>query len=154
MSKKKSPIVGIQREKLIIALQMHEMVGALNLAMRVRKLTFELDYSRDHFPRLCVSMPDVPAEQFMLLDQRKHYCWITPPRNHELFVAMSDISERLHKLGGRMSLTGDKPKHGPKRALLQIYVDGTSKIALTLMDTTKGHCKSDTSFQLPDGTTP
>ena len=155
MTKKKpAPIVGLQREKLLVALQMHDMVGAINLAMRVRKLRFTLDYIKDHFPRLWVEMPGCEPEVFMTLDPRKHACYITPPRQKDLFFAMTDMTERLHKLGGRMSLTGDKPAHGPRRALLQIYVDGAKTIALTLADTTKGHSVTDTDFQLPDGTIP
>lgn len=155
MSQKKPlAIAGIEREKLLIALQMHDMVGGLNLAMRVRKLEFTLDYSTDHFPRLWVGMPGITPEVFMRLDPRKHACYIMPPKQRELFVAVSDITERLFKLGGRLALTGDKPAHGPRRCVLQIYVDGARNIALTLMDCTKGKHKTDTSFQLPNGETP
>ena len=155
MSKKKAaPFIGAQREKLIIALSAQDLVGGINLAMRVRKMTFTLNYSTDHFARLFVALYDGKPEQFMLLDQRKHCCYITSPRNRELLVAMQDITNRLHNFGGRLSLTGDKPRTGPKRAMLQVYVDGAEKIALTLMSTTKGKTVSDTSFQLPDGTTP
>lgn len=155
MSKKKTPpIVGMQREKLIIALQMSEIVGAINLAMRVRKVTFTLDYSEDHFARLFMEVPGLQKERIMLLDQRKHCCYIAPPTQRDLFFAFNDIHERLRKLGGRLSLTGDRPKVGPRRCLLQVYVDGASKMGLTLMETTKGKKLTDTNFQLPDGTTP
>lgn len=150
----RKPFNPIQREKLLIALQMHDMVAALNLAMRVRKLSFILDYSEDHFARLYMQRPGEGRQQIMLLDQRKHACYITPPSDRDLFFAFTDITERLHKLGGRLSLTGDKPRQGPKRAVLQVYVDGATKIALTLLDTTKGKKKTDTAFQLPDGSTP
>jgi len=153
-SKKPPPIVGAQRDKLIVALLMQDMLAAINLAMRVRKLKFTLDYSDDHFARLYLEAPDIPPERIMLLDPRKHCCFITAPRNRELFFATVDIIERLEKLGGKLSLTGDRPKQGPRRALLQVYVDGATKIALTLMDVHKGKVKHDTSFQLPDGTTP
>lgn len=152
MSQKK--IAGPLRDKLIIALQMHEIVGAINLAMRVRKLSFTLDYSIDHSPRLYMAMPGIPPQQIMWLDVRKHCCYIQPPRNRELFVAFADITERLHKLGARLSLSGAKPPNGPKRCAFQVYVDGADKIALTLSAATKGHKITDTSFQLPDGTTP
>ena len=154
MKKKAPPIAGAQRDKLIIALQMEDLVGAINLAMRVRKLSFTIDYTQDHSPRLYMQMPDGPIQQIMKLDVRKHCCYISPPSNRELFFAFADITERLHKMGGRLSLTGDRPTQGPRRALLQVYVDGARKIALTLMDTTKGHRKTEFSFQLPDGSTP
>jgi hypothetical protein len=154
VKKKVKPIVGKQRESMILALTMDELVAGLNLAMRVRKVTLILDYTQDPFPRLYIEMPGVEKQQIMLLDQRKHCCYITPPSNRELFFAFNDITTRLHKAGGRLSLTGDKPKEGPRRALLQIYVDGATNIALTLMDTVKGKKKTDTDFQLPDGTTP
>ena len=145
---------GTQRDKLIIALQMNELVGALNLALRVRKATLEIDYTIDHSPRLFLARPGIEREQIMQLDVRKHACYITPPRNRELLVLFADITERLHKIGGRLSLTGDKPRQGPRRCLLQIYVDGARTIALTLMETTKGKRIIDKSFELPDGTTP
>ena len=155
MSKKKTqPIVGIQREKLIVALQMSEIVGALNLAMRVRKISFTLDYSEDYFARLYMEMPNIPKERIMMLDQRKHCCYISPPSHRDLFFAFNDIRDRLSKLGGRLRLTGDRPKVGPRHCLLQVCVDGASKVGLTLMKTTKGKKLIDTDFQLPDGTTP
>ena len=155
MSKKKTPpIVGTQREKLILALQMQDIVGGINLAMRVRKVTLTLDYSEDPFPRLYMEMPDIPKQQIMKLDQRKHCCYIWPPTDRELFFAFNDLHERLCKFGGRLSLTGDKPRVGPQRCLLQVYVDGADKMGLTLMETFKGRFKTDTVFQLPDGTTP
>lgn len=155
MSRSKRPaIAGLQREKLILALQMHEIVGGINLAMRVRKISFTLDYSEDHYARLFMDMPDIPRERIMLLDQRKHCCYIAPPTNRELFFGFNDIHERLHKIGGRLSLSGDRPRQGPMRCLLQVYVDGTTKMGLTLMDTTKGKKNTQTSFELPDGTTP
>lgn len=152
--KKPQPFVGEQRDKLIIALQMHELVGALNLALRVRRASFEIDYTIDHKPRLFIARPGVEREKVMQLDVRKHICYIMLPKNHELLALFSDITERLHKIGGRLSLTGDKPLQGPRRCVLQIYVDGARTIALTLMEATKGNRAIDTSFQLPDGTTP
>jgi hypothetical protein len=154
MSKKPSALIGNQREKLIIALQMEEMLSAVNTALRTRRASLELDYTEDHFPRLYLARPGVAREKIMQLDPRKHACYIIPPTNRELFIIFADITERLFKLGGRLSLTGDKPREGQRRALLQIYVDGARKIALTLMDTTKGKKKTDVDFQLPDGTTP
>lgn len=150
----KSLFVGLQRDKLIVALQMHDITAKINLAMRVRGITFTLDYAEDHFPRLYIQMRTGPKQLLMRLDPRTHRCYIIPPMDRDLFLAFYDITERLEKLGGRLSLTGDRPKQGPMRALLQVYVDGASRIALTLMDTSKGKRKSDTSFQLPDGTTP
>ena len=150
----KKPLAGELRDKLIIALQMQDIVGGINLAMRVRKLSFTIDYSVDHFPRLYMQMPGIPSQQIMRLDPRKHCCFIAPPSNRELFFAFNDIHERLQKLGGRLCLRGDKPLQGPRRCLLQVHVDGATKIALTLMDATKGKKKTDSSFQLPDGSTP
>lgn len=154
MPKKPSVFTGMQRDKLIIALQMNELVGALNLVLRVRGATLQIDYTLDHSPRLYLARPGVEREVIMKLDVRKHACYITPPQNRELFLIFADITERLHKLGGRLSLTGDKPRQGPRRCLLQIYVDGATSIALTLMETTKGKRITDKSFELPDGTTP
>jgi hypothetical protein len=150
----KNSFVGVQRDKLIIGLLMHELTAALNLALSVRRATLEIDYTQDHFPRLYLARPGVEREQIMQLDPRKHACYITPPRNRELLVIFADITERLFKLGGRLTLTGDRPKQGPRRCVLQIYVDGARAIALTLMETTKGNRITDHAFQLPDGTTP
>ena len=152
--KKATPITGIYRDKLIIALQMEDIIAGINLAMRVRKLSLTLDYSTDHFPRLYIEMPNTPKQLIMKLDPQKHCCYMSLPRDRDLFFAFNDIQERLGKLGGRLSLTGDRPKQGPRRALLQVYVEGATQIALTLMDATKGNVTVDTSFQLPDGTTP
>lgn len=154
MSQKPSIFTGVQRDKLIVALNMHDITAKLNLAMRVRKVTFTLDYTKDHYPRFYMQSMSGPKQLVMLLDPRKHRCFITPPTDRDLFLAFYDITERLEKIGGRLSLTGKKPPQGPRICLLQVYVDGASTIALTLMDAKKGQVKTDTSFQLPDGTMP
>ena len=150
----KPTLTNIQRDKLIVALQTEEMVAAINLALRTRKATLEIDYTEDMFPRLYLARPGIERACIMKLDPRKHCCYIIPPSNRELLVIFVDITERLYKLGGRLTLTGVRPKEGPRRCMLQIFVDGARTIALTLMDTTKGKKKTDTDFQLPDGTTP
>lgn len=151
---KKSPITGHYRDKLLVALDMPELLGAVNAAMRVRRAELTLDYACDHHPRLLLSRPGVEAERIMVLDTRKHLCYISPPTNQELLAIFLDIMERLAKLNARMRLTGTRPKQGPRRAALQIHVDGANTIAITLMDVLKGKRNKDTSFQLPDGTTP
>ena len=144
--KKPSIFTGVQRDKLIVALQMHDITAKLNLAMKVRKVIFTLDYVQDHFPRLYMEALGTPKQLIMTLDPRKHRCFITPPTDRALFYTFLDITERLEKLGGRLSLTGDKPKQGPRRCMLQVYVDGSSTIALTLMGINKGQIKTDTAF--------
>lgn len=154
MTQKTLPFTGVQKDKFILALVVNDVTSAINTALRIRKATFTLDYSEDHFARLYVSMPGINKEMVLRLDQRKHICYVTFPKNRSLFAVMQDISERLAKLGASLNLTGDRPKQGPARAVLQVYVQGADKIAISLMDVFKGKKKSDTAFQLPDGTTP
>lgn len=156
MSKKKrpAPIVGEQKDKLIIALQIDELVGTINRALRVRKASFEIDYTEGPHPKLYLARPGIEREAIMTLDPRKHLCYSMPPKNRELFVIYADLTESLFKLGARLFLSGEKTRTGAKRCALQIQVTGARRIALTLMDTTRGHRKIDTAFQLPDGTTP
>lgn len=145
---------GAQRERLLITLLMNDMTAAINAVMRIRQVAFTLDYAQDHFPRLLMQCAGTPLQTVMTLDQRKHRCFITPPTDRLLYSAFEDITVRLGKLGGRLSLTGDSPREGKKRCLLQVYVDGANRFALTLMDVRKGQSKRDVAFQLPDGTTP
>lgn len=151
--KKDLRIVGAQRDRLIVGLTMGDALAAINLAMRVRKLTFTLDFT-DHIAKLFVSMPGVPREGVMVVSPRNKVCYRVNPGNRELFVAIADLHDRLAKLESGLILTAFKEPGKKPESRLQMRVGGARTIALTLMDCVKGHIKHDTSFQMPDGTTP
>lgn len=148
------PIHGLQKDKLIIALSLPEIVADINLAMKVRKLSFILDHTDKHSPKLLVEMPGVPAQAIMQFDYRKRCCYQFPPSNRELFFAVNDIKDRLDKHDARLALGGNKTHTGARRCALQVSVAGANQVALTLMEAVRGQRTVDTDFQLPDGTTP
>lgn len=145
---------GIQKDKLIIALSLSEIVAAINLAMRVRKLSLILDHTDKHSPKLLVEMPGIPAQVIMQYDYRKRCCYQIPPSNHELFFAVNDIKDRLDKFDAKLALGGNRSHTGARRCVLQVTVEGASQVGVTLMEAVRGQRTVDTSFQLPDGTTP
>lgn len=154
MAKKIKPIVGEQKDRLIVALTMHDAVAAINLAMRVRKLRFTIDFSQGATAKLYVSMPGVEPEGVMVVNPRSKVCYRVDPINFELRAAIQDMHNRLAKLQSGLILVAFKEPNKKPEARLQLRVGGARTIALTLMDCVKGELKIDSSFQLPDGTTP
>ena len=144
----------IQRSKLVIALQMDDIVSNINTALRTRKATLTLDYSEDHSPRLFLARPGVSREMIMLLNTRKHAYYTLPPTNNELHAIYTDLRTRLNKLDAYLALTEKRPKAGPRIAALQVQVFGVGHTALTLSSTAKGTSKVEHIFTLPDGTIP
>lgn len=153
LHKKDLRIVGVQRDKLIVGLTMDDAVAAINLAMRVRKITFTLDFT-DVVARLHVGMPGVISENIMVVNPRSKVCHRVHPVHPDLRAAIDDMHVRLSKLEAGMILTAFKEPGKKPESRLQLRVGGARTIALTLMDCIKGHRKTDTSFQLPDGSTP
>lgn len=147
--KKAKPIVGLQREKLLVGLQMYDIVDGLNRAMQARKLEVRLDYTHP-FPYLDVRMPGTAWERWMTLNHRTKTCLVTAPYNPDLRAAVVDMHTRMTDLDCSLSLTADSPRNKKKRALFQVYVGGARTIALTLLDVNRGESKIDRIFETPD----
>lgn len=155
--KKRPPhrLVLDDREKLLIALQMEDMVRNVNTVLKTRGVTFLLDYKTDMSkPALYIERPGVEPERIMTLDPRKRVSYVVMPRNKELHSFTVDLGDRLKKFEARLILVSEKGPVGPRRAKLQLYVDGATHIALTLMSVGRGGVLTDTQFTMPDGTLP
>lgn len=148
-----SPFTGTQKDKLIVGLTMTDAVAAINLAMRVRKLSLTIDFTT-HLATLLVGMPGVEPEPIMVANPRTKKTIRLHLKNSELRAAVNDIHDRLAKLSSGLILVAFKAPNRKPEARLQLRVGGARTVALTLMDCIKGHRKIDTDFQLPDGTTP
>lgn len=146
--KKKSPLVGVQREKLLVALVADDAVNILNTVFKARGLIFHLDYT-DHSPKLLVSRPGVDPEVFISADARSKKSWFHPVKNPDLQSALIDLMERLNKIEARLLLVIQKDKQGKRWAKLQLHVAGSRGIALTILDINRGQKISDHEFCLP-----
>lgn len=148
------PLPEVLKDKLIVGLTMDDATAAINQAMRVRKLKFTLDFSEDTHARLYAGMPGAPRECVMEVSPRTKICYRKTPQNRDLRAAIDDMHERLAKLNAGLILTAFKSPNKKPESRLQLRVGGARTVALTLMDCIKGKSKIDSSFQLPDGTTP
>lgn len=148
-------IHGIQKDKLIVALQMEDAVRAINTAMRARKMKFTLDFAeKDHLARLYAEMPGIEREGIMVVNPKTKFCVRVNAAHPDLAAALNDINIRLQSFEAGYVLAADKPPNKKRHAALQLHFRGARKIVLTLMSANEGQVKSDTEFKLPDGTVP
>lgn len=152
MSKKKSQLVGIHREKLLVALVADDAVNILNTVFKTRGLTFHLDYT-GNTPKLLVSRPGVEPELFISADPRTKRSWFHAVSNPELQSALIDLTERLAKIQAHFLLVVQKDRQGRRWAKLQLHVVGSRGIALTILDINRGQKISDNEFCLPGAET-
>lgn len=148
MTKKKTPLVGVHREKLLVALVADDAVNVLNTVFKARGLTFHLDYT-GHSPKLSVSRPGVDSEIFLSADARTKKSWFHPISNPQLHSALTDLMGRLGKLQASLLLVVQKDRQGKRWAKLQLHVAGSRGIALTILDINRGQKISDNEFCLP-----
>lgn len=154
-TKKDLRIVGDQRGKLIVGLTMDDAVAAINLALRVRKAAFVADFThKDHLARLYIEMPGVQRELIYLANPRTKTAQRFFPQEEQLNFLINDMHDRLAKLECGLLFAAEKPFNQKPECKLQLHVSGARRVVLTLMDCKKGATLRDTSFQLPDGTTP
>ena len=144
-----------QADTLIIALQVNELIGAINQPMRVRKISLTLDYShKDHRPRVYIRMPGVEDQVWMITNTRTkvfHVCKLTDP-NLQAFA--DDVKTRLAKLGGELFLVGGKNQRSTPEAKLQLNVQGSIDTALTLARVRPGQVMLCMNFMTPEGEVP
>ena len=145
----------IEKDKLIVALQMDECLNAINTTMRVRGITLRLDYAgADHLARLWVSRPGVEEQGWMVTNPRKKNTFWIYPAHPDLRAFVEDVMERLRKLDATMVIAAEKPYNKKPIAKLQIQFAGAKRIVLTLVDVEKGKSKKDVGFLTPDGRAP
>lgn len=134
-----------QADLLLMYLVQEDLIPPINTALKARRGSFIVDYTT-HSPELKLKMPGVDAERWMWADTRRHMTYITRPKNPNLRLLAQDLIERLEKHEANLMLGVVKNKHNQKIAKLQIFVKGSRKIALTLLDTPKGTQRIDNQF--------
>lgn len=150
-----SDMTPLQRERLIIGLQMEDSLRAINTAMRVRKLSFTLDFThKDHLARLYVEMPGVPREGMMVVNWRTKYMFRVPSMHRDLAAGLNDINERLQAFDAAYLLAADKPPNQKPQAALQLHFKGARRQVMTLMKCNRGQSLTSHHFTMPDGTVP
>lgn len=156
MAKKKpARLVGADRDRLLIALLMHDVTAALNQVMRTRGLKLTLDAThKDHQVRLFVSRPGVEPQGWMVANSRTKVCAMVVPPHPELASAVVDIIERLAKFEARLILLCHKPPGKKITGKLQVQFSGARLYVLTIADVVAGKIVHETTFTTPDGVVP
>ena len=153
--KKVAPIVGLQRDKLIVALMLDDAVAAVNQAMKVRGITLHIDYTnKDHCARLWVSRPGVEKQGWMITNPRNKQTFFIHPAHPDLRAFTMDIMERMSNMDATIVLAAQTRFNKKPVAKVQIQFTGSQRIVLTLVDVEKGKAKIDTGFTTPDGRIP
>lgn len=148
MKAKGRPFVGVQRERLLLALVAEDALNILNTVFKTRGLTIHIDYTTNT-PKLLVSRPGVEPEVFMTADARTKKTWYMPIVNEQLQLALTDLLERLAKIEAHLLFVIQKDKQQRKWAKLQLHVAGSRGTAITILDINRGHKISDSEFCLP-----
>lgn len=144
----------INRDKLILSLLVHDITAAINLAMRVRKVSFKLDYT-DVIPKLKVVSPLADTvEVYMWTDPRKKITHMRTMTDDALAAFQRDIESRLAKMEAHLMFVAEKPHNKKPVCKLQVHVRGVRQIVLTIAETTRDHVIEEFNFQTPDGVTP
>lgn len=139
-----------QRDTLVVALTAHDMIEALNLALRVRKVTLTLDYgNKDKLMRLWAARPGSLREVWMITNTRTKVCTARTMASPDLQLFANDVSERLAKLGATLVLTGGNRQKTKPEAKLQLIVAGSEGTALTLAKVGRGKAVAASSFTPP-----
>lgn len=144
----------VQREKLLFALQLHDMVGGINYLLTKHKGWLRIDYTDSVVPKLMLDVEGLAQECLGFLDTRRRIYYKRALLNPHLAQVWSEIQDMLTEYDAVLTLTSKQPKQGKRLALLQVQISHASAVSLTLMGVAKGKSISDNVFQLPDGETP
>ena len=138
-----------QADLLLMHLLQEDLIGPVNTALRARKGEFIVDYTT-YTPELMLCMPGCKPERWMWCDTRRHVTYMTRPKHPDLRLLAQDLTERLDKHDANLMLGVVKNANNCSIAKLQIFVKGSRKIALTLLDVAKGKLKRDGQFSFGD----
>ena len=145
----------VNQEKLVLTLLVRDITAAINAAMRRRKVTLRLDYSK--------AIPHLIASSNMSVLVEEAYMWANPRTRRAIVRSMDDptlrsfqidIEQRLHDLQAYLFVAAEKPFNKKPICKLQVRVKGVRNMVLTLCEVNPGQIKSETDFQTPDGETP
>lgn len=144
----------INRDKLILSLLVRDITAAINLAMRVRKVSLKLDYT-DLIPKLRAVSPLANTEEvYMYADPRKKNTTLRYMSDPALHAFQRDIDVRLGKMQANLTFVAEKPFNRKPICKLQVHVRGVRNMVLTLAETTRDNIIEEFNFQTPDGETP
>ena len=139
------------RDRLILGLTIHELIGGINALMKKYELKFKLSYYNYtyHEAVLSVSNGNGMFHEVMRANPRNHFFWWSAAFDTNIEACMHELRQFLADNSASLRLACNKRKDGVPVARLQIYVEGAALTALTLMEARKKTSITDTSFELP-----
>ncbi len=139
------------RDRLILGLTIHDLIGGINGLIQKHKLKFKLSYYQRtyHEAVFSVSSGDGMFHEVMRANPRNHSFWWNAALDTKIEACMCELRQFLADNSASLRLACNKRKDGVPVAKLQIYVEGAALTALTLMEVTKKTSITDTSFELP-----
>lgn len=136
------------REKLIIALQLTDIINEVNTALRARKARVTVDYT-DVQPRLMVSMPGSEPAVWLVANPRTKRCFGFWPADPDLNALVHDVTDRLTKYNAWLALGCEKRHNEKPRCKLQVFLRESKYTAITLVSALKGQAQPRDQFLLP-----
>lgn len=139
------------RDRLILGLTIHELIGGINALMKKYGLKFKLSYHNYRYYEavLSVSNSNGMFHEVMRANPRNHSFWWSTAFDTDIEACMMELRQFLANNSASLRLACNKRKDGVPVAKLQIYVEGAALTALTLMEVKKKTSVTDTSFELP-----
>lgn len=139
------------RDRLILGLTIHDLIGYINELMRKYNLKFKLSYYHYTYYEavLSVSSGDGMFHEVMRANPRNHSFWWSAAFDTNIEACMIELRKFLADNSASLRLACNKRKDGVPMAKLQIYVEGSTFTALTLMEVRKKTFKTYTKFDLP-----
>lgn len=125
------------REKLIVALQLDEVLHELNTALRVRKAQLVLDYTGVQ-PMLNIGMPGTKFQTWLVGDLRSKRCFGFWPAHPDLNAIVHDITARLAKHNAWLAVCAEKQPNRKPVTKLQVFFQESKYTAITLITAQKG----------------
>lgn len=137
-TKKRLGLSDLQADTLAMTLQESDLLGAVQTAMRVRKIELILDY-RTHVPSLSLRMPGVEPELWQVMYTRERRLFRKMPVNPDLRQFVTDMNDRLDKQAARMTLIHHKDHKTQRKFVKMVVISEYSKlIHLSLVGVYKG----------------
>jgi len=136
-------------DKVDMFLNTPDFIDAWNIAIRVRKGSFAIDYTT-HVPRLYVMAKGVEPEIWQQINTRRKAIYRKRPESLTLGLLIDDIQSRLAKLGARLEFVWMQNAQQQKFAKLQIRSQYSKTYVATLAEVKRGQRKAFGEFELTD----
>lgn len=143
-----SKLTPLTRDKLLVVLNLEDVVTQLNLAMKARKAAIGIDFTGPQ-AKVIIKMPGTPKHVWFVADPRTKRTVGYHPADPSLRALTDDITYRLRKFDARLGMGITQLRDKRKVCKLMVFFEDSDRIVISLMHTIKNHTAFHDSFQVP-----